>query len=152
MKQLFTTSSFSLALLTLSTAPLAAQCPPADQVVAPFSIPVTAGGWSIQHFAQPIAAGQIDYILISLPAAVPLPLIVLPGLYCTPVGNTQCLYADLNGVSWFDLGPSAGQSVTVGIQWPNNPALSGTLFVAQTGTMGCVGTTELSVLITGRLQ
>lgn len=138
--------------LALAGASLVAQCPPPDQVVTPFNIPVAAGGWSIQHNGPPLVAGQVDYIIISLPSLNPVPFAALPWLFCNTVGNTPCLYVELNAVSWFAFGPSTGTQVSVGITWPNNPLLSGTLFVAQTGTAGCTGTPDLSVLITGRLQ
>lgn len=148
-------SPLALSLASLLAGGLAAQlCPPPQSVVPPFTIPVAAGGWSIQHFGQPLVAGQIDYILISLPTAAPLPFAALPaGIFCNVVGNTPCIYADqAAAVTWLAFGPSTGNNVTVGITWPVNPAFSGILFVAQTGTAGCAGPApDLSVLITGQI-
>jgi len=141
---------------TLATGAAVAQCLPPQQISPPFTVPVSAGTWSIQHFGQPLAAGQIDYVIVSLPAAVPIPLSALPWLFCNTVGNmgaNPCLYTDLGGVTWFDFGPSQGQNVTVTVTWPNNPTLAGTLFLAQFGTAGCVGPApDSSVVICGQLQ
>lgn len=142
-------------LAPLLAAPLLAQCPPPQQVSPPFTIPLSAGTWSIQHIGQPLVAGQIDYILISLPSPAPLPFSALPaGIFCNTVGNTPCIYVDPpTAVTWFAFGPSAGVNTTVSINWPNNPVFSGVLFVAQTGTAGCAGPApDLSVLITGLIQ
>src|SRR5688572_19880418 len=136
-----------LSSLALSTA-LVAQCPSPTSIVPPTFVPVSAGQWGIQHFGQPLAPGQLDYILLSFPAPTPIAFSVLPWLFCNTVGNTPCLYADLNGVTWFDLGPSPGQNVTVNVIWPNNPALVGTLLIAQFGTAGCATPApDLSVMV-----
>lgn len=150
-----TSLAFLFAAFATSTAAVA-QCLPPQQVYPPFTVPVSAGTWSIQHFGQPLAAGAIDYVIVSLPAAVPIPMAALPGLFCNTVGNmgaNPCLYTDLGGIVWLALGPSPGQNVTVTINWPNNPALAGTLFLAQFGVAGCAGPgPDSSVLICGQLQ
>ena len=135
-------------------ASLLAQCPPPSSVVPPTMVPVSAGSWGIQQVAIPLQAGQLAYILISLPSPTPIPLSALPWLFCGPVGNTPCLYATLDAVTWFDLGPSQGIPVYVSASWPNNPALVGTLFVAQFGHSGCAPGTgpDLSVLVTVQLN
>ena len=104
---------------------LAAQCPLPTSVSPPNLVPVSAGTWSIQHLGQPLVPGQIEYVVISLPAPTPIPFSALPWLFCNTVGNTPCLYVELNAVSWFNIGPSPGQNATVSVVWPNNPALVG---------------------------
>lgn len=135
-------------------ASLAAQCPPPTQVVPPTLVPVSAGTWGIQQVAIPLQAGQLAYVVISLPTPTPIPFSALPWLFCSTVGNTPCLYVGLDGVSWFDIGPSQGAPVNVTASWPNNPALVGTLFCAQFGHAGCVPGTgpDLSVLVTVQLN
>lgn len=147
MKQTLFVTLFAAALATAAPA----QCPPPQSVVQPFQIPVAAGGWSIQHFGQPLAAGQLEYVMISLPAQTPLPLNALPGIFCNAVGNTPCLYIDpATAVTWFNAGPSLGVNATVSVTWPNNPAFAGVMFLAQFGVLGCVGPQpDLSVLVTG---
>jgi hypothetical protein len=138
----------ALAFTTTITASLTAQCPPPQSVTPPASVPVSAQQWSLQHLGTPVAAGSIYYILISMPSPSPIPFTALPGLFCNVVGNTPCLYADLSGASWFDVGPSPGQQVTLNVTWQSNPALVGVLFVAQMGTFGCAGPApDLSVLV-----
>ncbi len=150
------TLSTSLSSVLLLAVALPAQCAPVQQVSPPFTIPLAAGQWQIQHFGQPLQAGRFEYVIVSLPAAVPIPLTALPTLFCNTVGNmgsNPCLYVDLGGIAWFDFGPSPGVSTTVGFTWPNNPALSGTLFVAQFGHAGCAGPgPDQSVVITGVIQ
>jgi hypothetical protein len=140
---------FSTLALTTITTTLTAQCLPPASVTQPATVPVSAQQWSLQHFpGTPVAAGSIYYILISMPSPAPIPFSALPGLFCNVVGNTPCLYADLSGASWFDVGPSPGQGVTLTVSWQSNPALVGVLFVAQMGTFGCAGPApDLSVLV-----
>jgi hypothetical protein len=132
---------------------LLAQCPSPTSVVAPTFVPVSAGQWGIQHFGQPLAAGQLEYVIISLPAPAPVPFSALPWLFCNTVGNTPCLYITLDAVSWFNLGPSPGVNAQVDVFWPNNPTLVGTLFIAQFGNAGCVGPApDLSVMVTVQIN
>lgn len=149
----FSRSVLAAVALAPLGAPLAAQCPSPTAVVPPTFVPVSAMQWGIQHFGQPLVAGQLEYVIISLPAPTPVPFSVLPWLFCGTVGNTPCLYVTLDAVTWFNFGPSPGVNAQVDVFWPNNPALAGTLFVAQFGHAGCVGPApDLSVLVTVQLN
>jgi hypothetical protein len=144
--------AFVLSTLSLPLA-LVAQCPSPTSVVAPTMVPLSAGQWGIQHLGQQLAPGQLEYVIISLPAPAPVPFSVLPWLFCNTVGNTPCLYVTLDAVTHFNIGPSAPVPAQVDVFWPQNPALTGVVFVAQMGTAGCVGPgPDLSVLVTVQIN